>query len=141
MEEQQRDLRQLVMKRAADRTVAGSGVASPAPRGEPLIQQVPKTRPPCNQAGQFDVVLMFQLMNIYKKISWLGTLLPSGIHLLPVLPPLSTPTSCHCQASLCNRAPNPSPPSISCHISPPQMRSRTFPRLRLRDCNFPGSLI
>ena len=43
MEEQQRDLRQLVMKRAADRTVAGSGVASPAPRGEPLIQQVPKT--------------------------------------------------------------------------------------------------
>ena len=86
MEEQQRDLRQLVMKRAADRTVAGSGVASPAPRGEPLIQQVPKTRPPCNQAGQFDVVLMFQLMNIYKKISWLGTLLPSGIHLLPVLP-------------------------------------------------------
>jgi len=40
MEEQQRDLRQLVMKRAADRTVAGSGMASPAPRGEPLIQQV-----------------------------------------------------------------------------------------------------
>ena len=43
MEEQQRDLRQLVMKRAADRTVAGSGMASPAPRGEPLIQQVLKT--------------------------------------------------------------------------------------------------
>lgn len=42
MEEQQRDLRQLVMKRAADRTVAGSGMASPAPRGEPLIQQVLK---------------------------------------------------------------------------------------------------
>ena len=40
MEEQQRDLRQLVMKRAADRSVAGSGMASPAPRGEPLIQQV-----------------------------------------------------------------------------------------------------
>ena len=46
MEEQQRDLRQLVMKRAADRTVAGSGVASPAPRGEPLIQQVPKKLDP-----------------------------------------------------------------------------------------------
>ena len=43
MEEQQRDLRQLVMKRAADRTVAGSGMASPGPRGEPLIQQVLKT--------------------------------------------------------------------------------------------------
>ena len=51
MEEQQRDLRQLVMKRAADRSVAGSGMASPAPRGEPLIQQVPKTRPHVTKLG------------------------------------------------------------------------------------------
>ena len=37
MAEGERDLRLLVMKRAA---VSGSGMASPAPRGEPLIQQV-----------------------------------------------------------------------------------------------------
>lgn len=40
MEGEERDLRQLVMKRAADRSVQGSGIISPAPRGEPLIQQV-----------------------------------------------------------------------------------------------------
>ena len=40
MEGEERDLRQLVMKRAADRAVQGSGIVSPAPRGEPLIQQV-----------------------------------------------------------------------------------------------------
>ena len=54
MEEQQRDLRQLVMKRAADRSVAGSGMASPAPRGEPLIQQVIVTcgkMPPSDISG------------------------------------------------------------------------------------------
>ena len=59
MEEQQRDLRQLVMKRAADRSVAGSGMASPAPRGEPLIQQVIVTcrkRPPSDISGCMFIV-------------------------------------------------------------------------------------
>ena len=59
MEEQQRDLRQLVMKRAADRSVAGSGMASPAPRGEPLIQQVIVTcrkMPPSDISGCMFIV-------------------------------------------------------------------------------------
>ena len=65
MEEQQRDLRQLVMKRAADRSVAGSGMASPAPRGEPLIQQViVSCLERCHQAT-FLVVCSYQLWRIF----------------------------------------------------------------------------
>ena len=60
MEEQQRDLRQLVMKRAADRTVAGSGMASPAPRGEPLIQQVLKTINPHLPSSTLEAGLMLK---------------------------------------------------------------------------------